>query len=231
MTAEIKYAVSFSSGDGTEWFEEKVELTEEEAKIYDHAMKFAIPFDEVSGLDDALDRARKEIEAQEIENALDMEYEYAIECTGRAPMDTDELNNLVHARVPHALAFFGLTDLSDDEIAVWDADDLDDIPNICDFEENFEVKNPFNEGWYLTIEFYDPTEDGEEVTEDEAIEALTELFQAAEDGDYSEVTAYIDRVNDYRDCEVDLYELAVQIAEELGIEDFEYDEYGDEEEE
>ena len=224
MTADIKYEVSFGDGDGSEWLDADVELTEEESKIYDHALKFVIPFEEVSGLEDALDRARQLIEAQEIENALDMEYEYAIECTGRTPMDTFELNELVHERNSHALEFFGLDNLSDDEIEAWDADDLDDIPDVCDFVENFEVKNPFDSGWSLTVEFYDPTENSDELSEDDAIEALTELFQTAEDDEYTELWAYVDRVSDYRDCETDIYELVSQVAAELGIEGLDDDE-------
>ena len=167
MTASVRYYVEYGPGEGSEWYDAEVELTEEEEELYNEAMENGTPLDDVSGLDDVLSRAWDEIAEQEIENALDMDDSYAAECTGREPMDTAELNDLVHARDPHALAFFGLNNLSDDEIEDWDADDLDDIPDICDFVEGFKAINPFHEGWTLTVEFADSDEYDEYDDEDE----------------------------------------------------------------
>ncbi len=220
MEAEVRYGVIFGNGDGTEWFDAEVELTPEEESIYNYARKFAIPFDEVKGLEAALQRAYKEIESQEIDNALDMEDEYAMECTGRCPVDADELTELVHNRDAHTLAFLELEGLDDEELDGWDALDLDELPEVCDFVERFEPTSPFDSGWTLEVKFYDShADDWEEVTEEEATEALTELFQKS-DGDYESVEAYIERIEEAYGCEVDLDELAERIAENLGYSEY-----------
>ena len=81
-----------------------------------------------------------------------------MECKGVAPMDEDELNELVAARDPHALAFFGLTEVTDEELEEWDAYDLDEVPTIKDFKEDFEPYSPYDEGWSLNVQFADPSE-------------------------------------------------------------------------
>lgn len=152
--------------------------------------------------------------------------EYAIECTGRVAMDPDELNDLVADRDPHALEFFGLTDADEDELEEWDANDLDELPLRCDFEEGFEPYSPFDEGWTLNVIFAEADEwDGNslmnaELGEDEAREALTELLQEA-DGDYSVVDDYISRCDDLYEGDGNLQELALKIAGALGLEHYE----------
>jgi hypothetical protein len=72
--------------------------------------------------------------------------------------DEDELNDLVHDRDPHALAFFGLTEATDEELEAWDADDLETLPTIAEFQEDFEHYSPYDEGWGLNIQFVDPND-------------------------------------------------------------------------
>ena len=81
-----------------------------------------------------------------------------MECQGVAPMDQDELNDLVAARDPHALAFFGLTEATDEELEEWDAYDLDEVPTIAEFQVDFEPYSPYDAGWTLHVEFVDPNE-------------------------------------------------------------------------
>jgi hypothetical protein len=85
--------------------------------------------------------------------------EYTIECQGMAEVDTDEINDLIADRDPHALAFFGLEDADDEELDEWDANDLDELPLIKDFVEDFEQYSPYDEGWTLNVEFVDPNND------------------------------------------------------------------------
>lgn len=87
-----------------------------------------------------------------------MEDEYVMECQGLAPMDEDELNDLVEARDPHALTFFNLTEATDEELEEWDAYDLEEIPTIAEFQEDFEPYSPYDAGWTLHVEFVDPNE-------------------------------------------------------------------------
>ena len=152
----LRYGVVFGKGDASDWIDYEIDLTDEEEAIYDNAIANEIPLEDVAELQDALDRAYEEIEDMEITNGIDYEDEYVLECQGEIEMDTLELNELVHNRDPHALAFFGLEDASDEEIEEWDADDLDDIPLIKDFQEDFEPYSPYDEGWTLNVEFVDP---------------------------------------------------------------------------
>ena len=46
--------------------------------------------------------------------------------------------------------------MTDEEIEEWDAYDLDEIPMINDFEEDFEPSSPYDCGWDLHVEFVDP---------------------------------------------------------------------------
>ena len=158
MTVGLRYGVIFGKGDSSDWIEWEIELTDEEAVIYQNAIDNELPLNEVPELQDALQRAYEEIEEMEIENGIDMEDEYVMECQGLAPMDEDELNELVAARDPHALAFFGLTDATDEELEEWDAYDLDEVPTIKDFQEDFEPYSPYDEGWSLNVHFVDPND-------------------------------------------------------------------------
>ena len=169
MNVELKYWVSFGSGDCSDDMGWSIELTPEEEIAYKNAIKNEIPLDEVEELKPALERAYAEIEEEEISNGLDYDEEFVKECQGEIEMDRDELNELVRNRNPHALEFFGLTEASDEEIDEWDAYDLDDVPNIVDFDEDFEPSSPYDVGWSLNVEFAEPDIDSfdeEDVDED-----------------------------------------------------------------
>ena len=103
-------------------------------------------------------RAYEEIEEMESQNGIDLEDEYVLECQGLAQMDEDELNELVAARDPHALSFFGLTEATDEKLEEWDAYDLDEVPTIAEFQKDFEPYSPYDAGWTLHVEFVDPNE-------------------------------------------------------------------------
>ena len=158
----IQYGVIFGKGDASDWIDERLELTDEEAEIYEKAMEDGIPLEDVPGLQAALARAYVEIEEMEIQNGIDQEEEFVLECQGLAPMDEVELNELVSNRDPHALAFFDLTDASEEELEEWDAFDLDEVPTIAEFQEEFEPSSPFDYGWILRVCFVEPDETEEE---------------------------------------------------------------------
>lgn len=157
-TVEVRYGVTFGKCDSSDWIDYEVELTDEEAAAYDEAIESETPLADVPALKDALNRAYEEIEEMEIQNGIDLEDEYVLECQGLAQMDEDELNELVEARDPHALSFFGLTEATDEEVEEWDAYDLDEVPTIADFKEDFEPYSPYDAGWTLHVEFVDPNE-------------------------------------------------------------------------
>ena len=154
----VRYGVTFGKCDSSDWIDYEVGLPDAEAAVYDKAVAAGVSLNNVPELQDALQRAYEEIEEMEIENGIDMEDEYVMECQGLAPMDQDELNDLVAERDPHALAFFGLTGATDDELDEWDAYDLDEVPTIKEFQEGFEPYSPYDEGWTLNVQFVDPSE-------------------------------------------------------------------------
>lgn len=166
-------------------------------------------------LAEVLSAAHKEIEEEEIENLCDAEDEYVLECQGRITVDADRLNELVHNADPYTLEFLGLQDLSPEELEDWDADcDLDELPLICDFDQDFEPCSPFDGCYSLFVEFVDPNED-EWLEEEEAEQTIRELF-AMMPGDFSLVLEYIE-INSGDYGEGELCNLAVRIAEELGV--------------
>lgn len=156
---DIRYGVTFGKGDSSDWIDWTVDLTDEEEKIYDHAIENKLPLNEIPELENALRRAYADIEEEEISNGLSYGDEYVMECQGEAEVDPDEINDLIADRDPHALAFFGLEDADDDELDEWDANDLDELPLIKDFVEGFEPYSPYDEGWILNVEFVDPNND------------------------------------------------------------------------
>lgn len=157
-TVEMRYGVTFGKCDSSDWIDYEIELNDEEEKAYDYAVENEIPLEDIPELRDALARAYEEIEEMEIQNGIDMEDEYVMECQGLAPMDEDELNDLVEARDPHALTFFDLTEATDEELEEWDAYDLEEIPTIAEFQADFEPYSPYDAGWTLHVEFVDPNE-------------------------------------------------------------------------
>lgn len=157
-SVEVRYGVTFGKCDSSDWIDYEVELTDEEAVAYDEAIESETPLADVPALKDALNRAYEEIEEMEIQNGVDMEDEYVLECQGLAPMDKDELNDLVAERDVHALAFFGLEDADEEKLDEWDAFDLEKVPTIAEFQEDFEAYSPYDAGWTLHVEFVDPNE-------------------------------------------------------------------------
>ena len=103
-SVEIRYGVTFGKCDSSDWIDYEVELTDEEEIAYENAIENEIPLSNVPELEAALARAYEEVEEMEIQNGIDLEDEYVLECQGLAQMDEDELNELVAARDPHALS-------------------------------------------------------------------------------------------------------------------------------
>ena len=157
-SVEIRYGVTFGKCDSSDWIDYEVELTDEEEFAYENAIENEIPLSDVPELEAALARAYEDIEEMEIQNGIDLEDEYVMECQGLAQMDEDELNELVAARDPHALSFFGLTEATDEELEEWDAYDLEEVPTIAEFQEDFEPYSPYDEGWSLNVHCVDASD-------------------------------------------------------------------------
>lgn len=76
----IRYGVTFGKCYSSDWIDYEVGLTDAEAAAYDKAVAAGVPLDSVPEFQDALQRAYEEIEEMEIENGIDMEDEYVMEC-------------------------------------------------------------------------------------------------------------------------------------------------------
>jgi hypothetical protein len=210
---ELRYGFVFGKCDASDWFDWVIDLTPEEHVSYNYAVKMRIPLTEVPELEDAVSRAYEEIEDEAIKNSLEYDNEYVKECRGMVEVDPEEINELVRNRDRHTLEFFDLENLSDKELDDWDAYDLDELPNVCDFDESVEPSSPFDVGWILNVEICDPN-DGQSLSVEEAAETLKELLCSAH-GDYSVVVEYIRRNSSEYEGGV-LIELVMQIAKEVG---------------
>lgn len=157
-TLEIRYGVIFGKCDSSDWIDWEIDLTDEEEEIYDNALAKKQSLNDIPELQAALRRAYEEIEKKEIDMGIENEDEYVLKCQGLLAMDPDKLNDLVANRDSHALEFFSLEDADDDELDEWDANDLDELPLIKDFVENFEPYSPYDEGWRLNVQFVDLNE-------------------------------------------------------------------------
>lgn len=210
---EMRYGVSFGKLDSSDWIEWSVLLDGDQLKAYQRAKMLHMSLNDVPELSGVLSEAYKEIEDEVIDDLILDEDEYVIECTGRGPVDPDHINDLVWEKDPHTLEYFGLTELSEEELEEWDADDLDELPDICDFEEDFEAYSPFDEGYTLYVEFAEQP-DEEDLDESEARETLKTLFKES-DGDYSVIEDYVERCEDFYVGTDTLAELAEIIAQEM----------------
>lgn len=218
--AEMHYGVTFGKGDSSDWIEYYADFTPEEQEIYDHCLLMRRNPNEEPGLKAALERAEEDIRETEEDNCVEYDDEYAMECLGRVKMETDTLNDLVHGRDENALEFFHLEDATDEEIDAWDADELSysEIPEVRDFDPDFEPESPFDNGWILNLEYINPAEN-ENLDDDLAGEILYELMNKA-DGDYSDVLDFIRENEEYYVGVTSLMEIAKETAEDMDLEDF-----------
>ncbi len=210
----LQYCVTFGKCDGSDTFDWSVAVDGEEEAAYLLAKKLRTPLESVPELDGVLSAAWEEIAEQEIENGVDLGDEYVLECLGLLEVDPDEINEMVAKRDQHALEFFDLTGKSDAELDAWDANGLSELPQIRDFEEDFEERNPFEGGWDLSV-YFSENYANKDLDPEEAREALVYLFEHA-NGNYSEVDNYISQFDYKFQGEDSLESFAEDIAKELG---------------
>jgi len=153
ISVELRYCVKFGAGDSSDWSDWTIQLEGKAEEAYLEAKRRGVSFEDYPILRAALDEAYDEIRDVETDNFLECDDEYVQECTGRYPVDPYDINELVENRDKHTLEFFGLTEMSEKQLAKWDAYDLEDLPDVCDFQEDFEATSPFAEGWELNVEF------------------------------------------------------------------------------
>ena len=156
MKIDLSYYVSFGPGDCSDSLDADVELTREESIEYIQTLIREEDLDWWFEESDAYNRAYKEIGEDESENLCDMDDPYACECAGSDLMDADELNDLVHDRDKYTLEFFGLEDEDDEAIDNWDANELDELPTVAEFDPDFEEESCFDSGYSLIVHVCEP---------------------------------------------------------------------------
>lgn len=211
--ALFSYYVTFGEGDGTGDMNWEINLDGEKEERYLRAKMLRLPLDGNPDLEDILDYAYGIIEEYEVQENLSWGDEYTLECEGRVPVDPEDINERVAERDQHTLEFFNLTNLSDEELNNWDANNLETLPNICDFEEDFEPETPYDEGWSLSVEFAERP-DEEDLEEAEARETLKTLFKEA-NGDFSVINDYVERCEHLFKGDKSLKELSEIVADEI----------------
>ena len=221
MLVPLSYSVSFGrldAGDPMEW---EINLNDEETAAYNDALLLRKPFGDYPILKEALKRAYEEIMEHEF-NRFKEEGEETWgdpyrECAGKYPVNKKEIEGLVRSKDQHALKYFKLTNLSDEELASWDVNTLDAIPNVCDFDTNFEFKNPFEWFWSISVRYAEEPEN-KSINKKEAKTTIKKLFDRA-NGDYTELNAYIDH-NNYLFTGDDLGEIAAEYALRKNLDDY-----------
>ena len=162
---KLHYSVTFGTGDGSDCFEWEEALEDDEEAAYLDAIRNKLELNSIEALQPAVDRAYADIEAQEIDNFLDCDDPYVMECQGIYEVDPDTINELVAEKDPHAIEYFELQNLSDEELAKWDARNLDELPQVRDFDQDFEPYSPFDQGWTLNVEIDEPDYEDEDEEE------------------------------------------------------------------
>lgn len=150
----LRYRIS-RQGEYSDWLNWDVELFDDEAVIYQRAIEQGTSLNMVYELKGALARAIKEIEEDTIMDAIAKENDFVMECYGLDEVGVDVINALVAERDQDALAFFRLDSATDDELANWDAHELEELPWVRDFDPGFVECEPFKVGWHVDIEFVD----------------------------------------------------------------------------
>ena len=193
MTIGVEYAISYGNHDYADWLPHEITLTPDENSLFEGSVRLFRDLNDVSGLQDVPARAYQEIKENILDFGIMSDSEYVMKCDGSATVDPDEINDCVAGRDPHTLEFFGLEDLSEEELDAWDAHSVD-LPTVAEFDEDFEPIDPFDDEWLLEVRFCEIEHYARDLTEEDARDILTELFQAA-DGDYSEISGFVKRAD------------------------------------
>jgi len=208
----LNYNVEFGRGDGSDSMDWDVCLTPEESADYKRAVMTGTPLEKFSSLRELEDRESEEISNAETDIFIDEEDEYAMECMGENEVDADYINSLIEDGDEYTINFFGLQDLSEEELAAWDAYDLEELPLVKDFEENFEPSTPFDQGYSLNVHL--PDVECLEPTEGQVIEYLREVMEAGD----CELAHQVVEAQGYRYCGI--AEQALGIAGEIGFTEY-----------
>jgi len=153
-----KLLISIDYGDGTpkEWKTISTTLPKELQLIHDTAISRKLALNSIPALRDYLIHNQVLIEDDIIKDYIRNGNEYVIDLCGGRTATIDEVNDAIESRDEAALYYFGLDKATEDEIEKFDVSTLQSMPPLRYISEYYASKNPFDEGWEYTAEFYDP---------------------------------------------------------------------------
>ncbi len=152
MKAPIKYRIIYSKNNCSEWSVYNIDLTLEEEIAYNVALQTEVGFTDNPILDDVLSRAYVEIADYETERHIKEGNQYALECSGKVPINFDEIKKAALEGDDYVLDFFHLEHHSKEELEAWILSSSE-LPMIKDFEPDFFIKSPFDGDWILDADF------------------------------------------------------------------------------
>lgn len=163
----LEYAVSFGKGDGSDWIEYEITLTGEAEAAYLEEMKKEDEddrcFSDHPALVAALAEAYDDIKFIAKNDLCEAGDEYAEGFHN--PDDTmyaSDIEDLVYDRDPQVMAYFGLTEMSEEELDDWIAElyekDEEELPTYGEVYPDMVESSPFDEGYSLYVHYYDDPE-------------------------------------------------------------------------
>lgn len=189
-----------------------IELTKEQEEAYLRAKRLRIPLDEVEELWGVLNEADDEtIDYLPSENST----EFLYRCMGKYPVDVDVVKELVRERDEKTLSFFGLDTLAEEEIDKWNPNRVE-MPNVCDFYDDFVETDPYNPDIRYET-YFEESINEDELSEVEAAIMITDLANTGRE-DHSDLYAYIDNCDEYYK-KGSLAEFAIYVMNTLGRND------------
>lgn len=128
-------------------------FTDFQAKCVDDSKK--ITYNSGNEYAEFWETALEFIQAELVKHAIEFGDEYVLECYGLIPVDATRINKLIAQRDKHTLTFFGLESSPEDELNNWDANNLEKLPLVKDFEEDFKPIQPIYDKWNVYHPDYD----------------------------------------------------------------------------
>ena len=153
---KILGSVDYNDGNSKGWRIMTVRLPDELQEIYNYGVNHEYSPKTSKKLQDYLPVVRKEIEEQLIDEMIKGKDRYVIDLCGGRLATPEEIIDAVTDRDICALSYYGLENATDEEIENWNNYPAFPTPQLRDIYESYGDKSPFNDGWELYVEYYDP---------------------------------------------------------------------------
>lgn len=149
--------ISIDYGDDTpaEWKLVNIMLPHSLQSIHDYAISHEISLNTIAELTNHLSDLRPIIENNLIEDMFpDEKYVHGL-CGGKTAT-IKKINEAVDNYNEATVCFFQLDDATNAKAKNHNVSTLPYLTRVRNIDESYTSKNPFNDGWKFTIQFYDP---------------------------------------------------------------------------